>query len=88
MPLQETLHLQERLDAHRSKFEAKADPAALEVMHGATEELERSGIRDRVVLVGNRAPEFQLPDPSGRVVRLRDALGRGPVVLSFYRGHW
>ena len=88
MPLQETLHLQERLDAHRSRFETKADAAVLQVMHRATEELERSGIRDRVVRVGDRAPEFQLPDPSGRVVRLRDALDLGPVVLSFYRGHW
>lgn len=88
MDVQKTTHLQERLDAHRSRFEAKADPAVLQVMHRATEELEHSGIRDRVVRVGDLAPEFQLPDPSGRVVRLRDALNRGPVVLSFYRGHW
>ncbi len=82
------MSLQERLDAHRSRFEAKADPAVLETMHRATEELERSGIRDRVVRVGDRAPEFELPDPSGRLVRLRRVLDRGPVILSFYRGHW
>ncbi len=88
MDAQETRHLQERMDAHRSRFETKADPAVLEVMHRATEELEHSGIRDRVVRVGDRAPDFQLPDLSGRVVRLQDALDHGPVVLSFYRGHW
>lgn len=80
--------LQERLDAYRSRFEAKADAAVLEVVHRATDELERSGIRSRVPRVGDRAVEFELPDASGRVVGLRDALDRGPVVLSFYRGHW
>ncbi len=35
-----------------------------------------------------RAPDFELPDPSGRSVRLSDELRRGPVLLVFYRGHW
>jgi hypothetical protein len=35
-----------------------------------------------------RAPDFELPDPSGRPVRLSDELRRGPVLLVFYRGHW
>jgi peroxiredoxin len=34
------------------------------------------------------APPFELPDCRGGVVRLADLLGRGPVMLVFYRGHW
>lgn len=33
---------------------------------------------------GRRAPDFALPDASGRTVALRDLLGRGPVVVYFY----
>ncbi|CAA9560516.1 MAG: Thiol peroxidase, Bcp-type [uncultured Truepera sp.] len=33
---------------------------------------------------GNRAPDFALPDGTGRIVRLSDLLGRGPIVLYFY----
>ena len=33
---------------------------------------------------GATAPDFELPDQSGRVVRLSDVLGDGPVVLFFY----
>ena len=38
--------------------------------------------------VGERAPDFTLPNQVGKTVRLADRLASGPVVLSFYRGEW
>jgi hypothetical protein len=38
--------------------------------------------------VGERPPDFTLPDAAGRPVTLRDYRGRKPVVLVFYRGYW
>ena len=38
--------------------------------------------------VGDRAPDFTLPNATGESVRLAARLARGPVVLSFYRGEW
>ena len=38
--------------------------------------------------VGDKAPEFAAKDQSGRVVSLKEALKRGPVVMLFYRGQW
>jgi hypothetical protein len=38
--------------------------------------------------VGERAPDFTLPDASGRPVSLADYRGRRAVVLVFYRGYW
>jgi peroxiredoxin len=38
--------------------------------------------------VGERAPDFSLPDAVGRVISLRERLSQGPVVLVFYRGEW
>ena len=38
--------------------------------------------------VGERAPDFTLPDASGRPVALTDYRGKKPVVLVFYRGYW
>jgi hypothetical protein len=38
--------------------------------------------------VGERAPDFTLPNQRGEMVNLRDRLSRGPVVLTFYRGVW
>src|SRR6202521_3369937 len=38
--------------------------------------------------VGEPMPSFLLPDDQGRLVRLEDLLGKGPVALAFNRGHW
>ena len=38
--------------------------------------------------VGERPPEFTLPDAAGRPVALADYRGKKPVVLVFYRGYW
>jgi peroxiredoxin Q/BCP len=45
-----------------------------------------SGASMRAVAVGDRAPDFVLPDGSGTPVRLSALLGTGPVVLYFYPG--
>ena len=37
---------------------------------------------------GQQAPDFDLPDPNGKPVRLSERLADGPVVLSFFRGDW
>jgi peroxiredoxin len=51
-------------------------------------ELAASGIAQRALKAGERAPDFRLPDARGGYVRLKDLLTAGPVVLSFYRGGW
>jgi peroxiredoxin len=38
-------------------------------------------------LLGRPAPDFELPDHREQVWRLRDRLGRGPLVLVFYYGY-
>ena len=38
--------------------------------------------------IGERAPDFTLPNQRGEMVRLSDRLSRGTVVLNFYRGVW
>jgi hypothetical protein len=48
-----------------------------------TRESGAAGLR-----VGERAPDFTLPNQRGEKVSLIDRLSRGPVVLNFYRGVW
>jgi peroxiredoxin Q/BCP len=42
------------------------------------------GTGERKVQVGDRAPDFTLPDQSGTAVRLHDLLGTKSVVVYFY----
>ncbi|WP_168879344.1 peroxiredoxin-like family protein [Rhizobium sp. P28RR-XV] len=97
MTLQETLAtiaksglpLQGKLDALKFEFDNNiAPPAAVEVLHRATEELISSGAQSRALKVGDVAPEFILPDPDGKLVSSRVLLEYGPLVVTFYRGAW
>ena len=38
--------------------------------------------------VGEKAPNFELPDEQGRPFNLARELEDGPIVLVFYRGDW
>jgi hypothetical protein len=80
--------LQERLDTIRTGFEKTAPPEALKIMRRATKALEDSGQAKRVLGEGDTAPEFALNDTLGRNVSSAEMLKRGPLVLTFYRGHW
>ena len=80
--------LSERLDAIREAGKARIPPEARAVMERSVADLRASGITSRIAKVGQRAPDFTLPDHAGNEVRLSALLARGPVVLSFYRGRW
>jgi len=82
------MSLQEKLDALKKEFEAVAPPEALAVMHRATDDLANSGIMERILKAGDRAPGFTLPNQQGQMVSSSELLGKGPLVLSFYRGEW
>ena len=82
------MSLQDKLDAIKAGFAAKAPPDVVAVMHKATADLIASGQAERALKAGMRAPEFTLPDPHGEPVRSADLLQKGPLVLTFYRGVW
>jgi peroxiredoxin len=83
------MSLQDKLDALKIEFETKmAPPAVVAVMHRVTDELIASGQAERALKAGDRAPEFALPDPEGKLVASRELLAKGPLVVTFYRGAW
>ena len=81
------LSLSEQLDAAaRSVKERRPDfAAAIERMVGRLKESSAGG---QAPQVGDEMPPFYLPDENGRVVGLGDLIARGPVAVTFHRGHW
>ena len=80
--------LTEQLHAIEEKSKERIPAEARQIMERAIDDQRKSGALDRVVKVGQRAPDFTLPNTSGKSVALADLLARGPVVLSFFRGRW
>lgn len=85
--------LQERLDEFKNEFESGAPPynaprERIEKMHRATAELKASGIEDRALKIGDLAPSFTLFNQDHVQVSSNELLRQGPLVVSFFRGHW
>lgn len=85
--------LQQKLDDFKAQFESGALPfkpskSVIEAMHRATEELRQSGLPERALKSGARAPAFTLNNQDGNQVSSADLLAKGPLVITFFRGHW
>ena len=81
-------NLQDQLDEITQNTRNLVQPERMAVSERAVAELFASGIEDKILPVGAIAPEFTLPDASGRLVRSADLLALGPLVIDFFRGRW
>jgi hypothetical protein len=82
------MKLPERMDAFKRDFENTAPKQAIKIMHRATEALRSTVILDRMVKVGDKAPEFTLKNTKRQEISLAQLLSKGPIVLGFHRGRW
>jgi hypothetical protein len=80
--------LADELRELKTLLEGKRAPEQVALMHRAIDELRASKAADRALKVGDRAPEFTLPNAEQRLVGSRELLARGPLVVTFYRGRW
>ena len=85
--------LQSRLDEFKKILESGDPPynaphEIIEKMHRATAELKATGIEARALKAGDGAPEFSLFNQDRVQVNSADLLRQGPLVVSFFRGHW
>lgn len=81
-------HLQNQLDEITANTRTLVQPERLAVNERAIEELFATGIEQKILPVGAKAPEFTLPDSTGRLVKSADLLALGPIILNFFRGRW
>jgi peroxiredoxin len=84
-----------RMDAPLSvRLQAVADavrevsPAFADVIDRLIARLADNGVGMTAPGPGDPMPPFLLPDETGRLVSLSNLLDKGPVVVSFNRGHW
>jgi peroxiredoxin len=79
--------LGERLDNFAQAVRALSPPFADAVDRLVTR-LHQSGAGEAAPQVGEPLPSFQLPDEAGRIISLHELLSKGPVAVTFHRGHW
>ncbi len=82
------MSLKEKLDAMRDASAKRIPPERQVIMHRATADLRASGIMGRILKVGQTMPAFTATAHDGRPINSGDLLARGPLVISYFRGHW
>jgi peroxiredoxin len=80
--------VRKELDEFREKVSKKASPDRLRAYEQGIDEVRKSGVTDKALKVGDRAPDFELLNAAGKKVKLSELTERGPVVLTWYRGGW
>jgi peroxiredoxin len=79
--------LAERLEAYSGAVRTLL-PDYAEAIDRLLARLSAGGAGARAPRVGEPMPGFVLPDEGGRLVALDDLLSKGPVGITFHRGHW
>jgi len=82
------MSLKAQLDACRRAFGASTPQGIVAALHGSVAELVQTVLVRQAVRAGEKAPLFRLRSDTGDFVALSEALGSGPVVVSFFRGGW
>ena len=82
------MSLRAELKTLQNRLESGRAPEVVTEMHRAVEELRNPETLSTVLKVGDRAPEFTLPNATGTPVDSRQLLTAGPLVVTFYRGRW
>jgi cytochrome oxidase Cu insertion factor (SCO1/SenC/PrrC family) len=82
------MSLQQKLDERRNAGQAKYGDEIAELMNRGNRELRDSGIMKTALNVGQIAPKFSLKNQNGETVESTNLLGKGALVLTFYRGFW
>lgn len=80
--------LKENIDAYNAAKAEKLPADILATMAQTTDDLKQEGIEARAPIVGDKMPDFELPNQHGDVRRISDYLAKAPVVLNIYRGGW
>ncbi len=80
--------LQDQLDEITANTRKLVQPERLAISEQAVSDLFASGIEQQILPIGAKAPEFALPDASGRIVRSSDLLALAPLIINFFRGRW
>src|SRR5690242_9760875 len=76
--------LREKLEQHQGRWSPTVRAAYEELV----QQLGRAETADRALKVGDKIPDFALPNAEGKLIESGELLEEGPLVINFFRGDW
>ena len=83
-----TMSLAESMAAIREMAKERVPEEDRKLMARATEELRKSGQVEKALQRGDTLPPFSFENVEGEQLSSANLLGKGSLVISFYRGNW
>jgi peroxiredoxin len=80
--------LREQLEGRLAEAQRTRPPEVSATYAAGIEQVASTGVVERALQPGAVAPDFTLPDATGRLVALGELRRTGPVIVTFYRGGW
>jgi peroxiredoxin len=80
--------LREIYAERKNLIEQYVPAATRETYARVVSELKENGVAKSAIKEGDKAPEFELKDQNGKLVRSGDLLVAGKLVVCFIRGRW
>ena len=80
--------LQQQIELFLAQTAEQLPPELMATFYSSIETLVKTDIAKHSLKVGEKAPDFTLPDTFGKQVKLSELLQHGPAVVTFYRGEW
>jgi len=82
------MSLTEEIGKFQESMKGQIPDDVMATMMESTKRLIESGIAEKALKVGDKAPDFTLPNATGEDISLATLLSEGAVVINFYRGAW
>ncbi|RMH15678.1 MAG: AhpC/TSA family protein [Gammaproteobacteria bacterium] len=82
------MNLSEAIQTFKQNFVKNVPDKTLQTMQAATEALVESNLAEKALKMGDRLPDFELPNATGQIISSQNLLEQGPLVINFYRGAW
>jgi peroxiredoxin len=82
------MSLKQQLAEYRAGWYKRVPPERQAIMERHIQQLRAGAIQHTMLKVGDKAPEIRLGNAKGEIVDVAALLGKGPVIVTFYRGGW
>lgn len=87
-PAKDKQTLVRQLRERRELAERYTPPDVIALYQRAIDEIGASGLENRALQAGDRAPEFSLPDQDKKSLSSATLLREEPLIICFFRGRW
>ncbi|MGV0923699.1 peroxiredoxin-like family protein [Empedobacter tilapiae] len=81
-------NLKQQIEELNENLAKQLPTEVLEVFGKSIQDLKSSEIEEKSIAIGERFPDFNLPNTTNEIIELKELLQNGKVIVAFFRGNW